>query len=134
MGIIVTMSDTEDIQREQTGESKPDDEDKGEVLTTSESKAGDTKDIQKELTGESQADDTERGEVLTTSESEAGDSFELEVLNPPKVDNDSTASGNQEDHGDSDHFVPGETIENVRVEEIEDEDNTGLVIIFEYNS
>ena len=52
----------------------------------------------------------------------------LRVLNSLKVDNDSTASGNPEDHGDSDHTVPGETIENDQVEENEDEDNTGVVI------
>ena len=70
------MSDTEDIQRELTGESQPDDEERGEVQTTSgeseahhsgsetetvsESEAGDSKEIQRELTGESQPDDEER--------------------------------------------------------------------------
>ena len=54
----------------------------------------------------------------------------LRVLNSVKVDNDSTASGNPEDHDDSDHIdtVPGETIENNQVEENNDEDNTGVVI------
>ena len=54
----------------------------------------------------------------------------LRELNSLKVDNDSTASGNQEDHDDSDQIdtVPGETIENDQVEENEDEDNTGVVI------
>ena len=56
----------------------------------------------------------------------------LEVLNSQKIGNDSTASGNPEDHGDSDHIDtsagPGETIENDQVEENADEDNTGVVI------
>ena len=51
----------------------------------------------------------------------------LRVLNSLKVDNDSTASGNPEDHGDSDHAVPGETIENDQSEENEDKDSTGVV-------
>ena len=52
----------------------------------------------------------------------------LRVLNSLKVDNVSTASGNPEDHDDSEHIntAPDETIENV--ENIEDEDNTGVVI------
>ena len=52
------------------------------------------------------------------------------VLNSLKVDNDSTASGNPEDHDDSDQIdtVPGETIEDDQVEENEDEDNTGVII------
>ena len=72
------MSDTEDIQREQTGESQPDEEERGEVQTTSgeseadhnsdsetetavsEYEAEDTKDIQREQTGESHPDDEER--------------------------------------------------------------------------
>ena len=47
----------------------------------------------------------------------------LRVLN-------STASGNPEDHDESDHIytVPGETIENDQVEKNEDEDNTGVII------
>ena len=54
----------------------------------------------------------------------------LKVLNSLKVDNDSTASGNPEDHNDSDNIdtVPWETIENDQVEENADEDNTGVVI------
>ena len=52
----------------------------------------------------------------------------LRVLNSIKVDNVSTASGNPEDHDDREHIntAPDETIENV--ENIEDEDNTGVVI------
>ena len=52
----------------------------------------------------------------------------LRVLNSLKVDNVSMASGNPEDHDDSEHIntAPDETIENV--ENIEDEDNTGVVI------
>ena len=48
----------------------------------------------------------------------------LKVLNSLKVDNDSTASGNPEDHNDSDNIDtdPGETIENDQVEEKEDEE------------
>ena len=47
----------------------------------------------------------------------------LRVLN-------STASGNPEDHDDSDQIeaVPGETFENDQVEENEYVDNTGVVI------
>ena len=54
----------------------------------------------------------------------------LEVLNSQKIGNDSTASGNPENHSDSDHIdnVLGETIENDKVEENENEDNTGVVI------
>ena len=55
----------------------------------------------------------------------------LKILNPLKVDNDSTASGNPEDHDTSDQIdsSPGETIENDQVEENEDdEDNTGFLI------
>ena len=54
----------------------------------------------------------------------------LKVLNSLKVDNDSTASGNPEDHDDSDQIdtVPGETIEDEQVEENEVQDNTGVVI------
>ena len=54
----------------------------------------------------------------------------LRELNSLKVDNDSTASGNPENHTASDHIetVPGETIEDDQVEENEDEDKTGLVI------
>ena len=56
----------------------------------------------------------------------------LRELNSLKVDNDSTASGNPEDHDDSasDHIDTdtGETTENEQVEENEDEDNTGVVI------
>ena len=54
----------------------------------------------------------------------------LKVLNSLKVDNDSTASGNPEDHNDSDNIDtdPGETVENDQVEENENEDHTGVVI------
>ena len=54
----------------------------------------------------------------------------LRVLNSLKVDNKSMASGNPEDHDDSDHIntVPGETIENNQVEENMDEENTGVII------
>ena len=54
----------------------------------------------------------------------------LRELNPLEVYNDSTASGNPEDHNDSDHIdtCPGETIEDDQVEENEDEDNTGVII------
>ena len=47
----------------------------------------------------------------------------LRVLHSLKVDNDSTASGNPEDHDDSDHIdtVPGEEYEN--------EDNTGVSLL-----
>ena len=56
----------------------------------------------------------------------------LRVLNPLKVDNDSTAFENQGDHDDSDHIDtdPRETIENDQVEENEDEDKTGVLINF----
>ena len=56
----------------------------------------------------------------------------LSVLNSVKVDNDSTSSGNPENHDDSDHIDtdPGETIENDQVEENEDVDNTGVFINF----
>ena len=59
----------------------------------------------------------------------------LKVLNSLKVDNDSTASGNPEDHDDSDQIdtVPGETIEDDQVEENEDEDSTGVVIYLVYS-
>ena len=56
-------------------------------------------------------------------------SYELEFINSPtKVENDSMASGNPEDHGDSNHIetVPEESDENDQVEENEDEDNTGV--------
>ena len=56
----------------------------------------------------------------------------LRVLNSLKVDNDSTASGNPEDHDVSYNIdtVPGETIENDQVEENKDKDKTGVVINF----
>ena len=56
----------------------------------------------------------------------------LRVLNSLKDDNDSMASENPEDHDDSDHVYPvsGETIENDQVDENEDEDNTGVIILY----
>ena len=58
--------------------------------------------------------------------------MESEVINSPKVENDSIALGNPEDHGDSDHI---ETVlkvsdENDQVEKNEDEDNTGRFLYF----
>ena len=53
-------------------------------------------------------------------------SYELEAINPPtKVENDSMASGNPEDHGDSE-TVPEESDENDQVKENENEDTTGV--------
>ena len=51
-----------------------------------------------------------------------------------KVDNDSAASGNPEDHDGSDHIDtdPGETPENDQVEENKDEDNTGVSLLIIY--
>ena len=51
------------------------------------------------------------------------------IVNSVKVDNDSTASGNPEDHGDSDHIDtdPGKSVEKDKVGEYED--NSGVVII-----
>ena len=58
-------------------------------------------------------------------------SYELEVTDSPKVENDSMASGNPEDHGDSNHIetVPEESDQNDQVEENEDKDKdtTGVI-------
>ena len=52
----------------------------------------------------------------------------LKVLNSHKMEADSPASGNPEDHDDSDIIdtAPDQENENEQVEEIEDEDNKGV--------
>ena len=96
------MSDTEDIQRELTGESQPDDKERGEVQTTSgeseadynpesetetvsESNARDTKDIQREQTGEFRADDEER-QVLK-ARNEHPDEVTKQIMEEAKKEN-----------------------------------------------
>ena len=56
-------------------------------------------------------------------------SYELEVINSPKVENDSLASENPEDHGDSDHIKTAN--KNDQVQGNEDVDNTGVFIFFQ---
>ena len=57
-------------------------------------------------------------------------SYELEFINSPtKVENDSMASGNPEDHGDSETVLE-ESDENDQVGDNKDEDPTGVFFIF----
>ena len=55
----------------------------------------------------------------------------LVVLNSQKIENDSTASGNPEDHDDSFNIdtVSKQANENDQVEESQDEDNKGLLSV-----
>ena len=70
---------------------------------------------------------TELSVVTTTNDNmEKNTSYELEIINSPtKAENDSMASGNPEDPGNSE-TVPEESDENDQVEENEDEDTTGF--------
>ena len=55
--------------------------------------------------------------------------YELEVINSQKVENDSMASGNPEDHEDTDHTDTA-TVPEDQIDENEDVDNTGDLYSF----